>query len=153
VRRGERGLTLVEMMVVLVIVVVIMGLAMQSVRGSRNTGGTMEVRAVALRYADAVERFKADHGRRVPQLGSATWPTADAKLGPRTVVNVKQPLPEILERPEPLNAEIVAGGSPAPEGGTIVYERRTPYQFTVTAYWNGKSVCVAGDTAAGDNQC
>jgi prepilin-type N-terminal cleavage/methylation domain-containing protein len=164
--RNERGFTLVEVMVVLFIALILMGLAMMSVRGSRTTGGRTEVRAVASRYADAVERFKADHGRRVPDLaaGSQTWPTSEAKLGPRTVVQlgsgsttkyyVKQPIPEILERPDPNNAEIVAGSaSPASSGGTIVYEPRSAYQFTISAYWNGELVCVAGDTSPGDNHC
>jgi prepilin-type N-terminal cleavage/methylation domain-containing protein len=163
-RRDERAFTMIEMMIVLFIVAIMIGLGIKSMRGSRDTGGRLEVKAVASRYADAVNRFKADHGRRVPTLGTATWPTADAKLGPQTVVTlssgsttkfyVQQPIPEILERPGPLNAEIVAApASPAAEGGTLVYERTTPYQFTISAYWNGKLMCVAGDTDPGDNVC
>lgn len=163
-RNTDDGFTIVELIVVLFVVCILIGLAVTSMRGSRNTGGRLEVRSVATRYADAVERFQTDHGRKVPTFGAAEWPTADAKLGPKTVVAlgsgsttkyyVKQPLPEILERSGPLNAEIVgAPAGPSPEGGTIVYRRLTPYEFTMSAYWDGELLCVAGDAAPGAQAC
>lgn len=158
VRRGEAGIGLVELMVVLVIVAILMSIAYRGVEGSRSAGSRAELKAAAQRYADAVERFKADNGRRVPEFGTDAWPRNDAFRGPVTVVRigatpttkyyVKEPLPEIVQRGGRYGGAIIGAGSPIPQhGGALVYERRTAYQFAVTAYWDGEVICASGDVA------
>lgn len=124
--RSERGLTLVEIVVVLAIIGVLVGLGMQQIRGARGTGGSALARVTAHAYADAVEQFAVDHGGRAPNApGSADWASgANAEWGPKAEAlgmsagAVADPQRRYMrKRPEPIQdgsvAFVAAGAGPA----------------------------------------
>jgi prepilin-type N-terminal cleavage/methylation domain-containing protein len=82
-RSAERGFTLVEIIVVLVIVAILMAIILPSFGGAKHTSDHQMLVTAAQDYADAVESFRLDHDGLVPQT-SADWPAdaARAVLGP-----------------------------------------------------------------------
>lgn len=175
-RPSERGFSLVELSVVLLIIAIVMGVAFISVRGARNSGYKAEVSASAIRFSDAVERFQQEHGRKLPVIGTTDWPVAKKgpvhrlQIGssPAVVRRYMKQTPEMLDRAMPGGATIVqatAGCPAAPSiGGLLVYRRgpagagacgpalSSSNQFSVRAYWNGQVVCESGDVPV-DRRC
>lgn len=160
----ERAFGLVEILVVLVIVAILSAFAVSSLRSSRSTGGRLELAAAATRYADAVERYQTDHGRRVPALGTADWPWARVTEGPLKRIQiggtVERPYlkggpPEIMERVGPVGAAFVRGSAPRSRGGTLVYSTTGNYSFRIQVFWDGQLQCTAGDIPVGArvNRC
>lgn len=161
-RTAESGASLVEMMVVLLIIAVITGFAVMSMRSSRATGGRLELRAAASMYADAVSRYQTDHGRKVPILGSPDWPNSSAAKGPvkrlqigTTVVRpyLRKAAPELMTRRGPNGATFGSRPAIGSPGGRLVYVTTGAYSFRIDAYWEGRPICSAGDVPAGGNPC
>jgi type II secretory pathway pseudopilin PulG len=74
-RTGERGVGLVEVVVVLVIIAVTLGMVFSGRNSSQRAGSVTVGRAAAASYKDAIEAFRRDHGGRTPVWGSAAdWP-------------------------------------------------------------------------------
>lgn len=176
-RASERGIGLVEVMVVLLLIAILSAVAFMSIGGARKTGGRTEVVAAATRYSDAVERFQQEHNRRLPQVGTPTWPTAvegpvfSLEMGSST--NVRPYLaggraPEVMSKGPEVGATIVqaAGGSCSPSGtgGTLVYRPgpaaagscgpalSSAHQFSIAVFWMGELICSVGDVPAA-NRC
>ncbi len=169
--RREGGFSLVELMVVMLIIAIISGVAFMSVRGARTSGGRAEAVGAATRYADAIDRFQQEHGRRLPVIGTPTWPTAVAGPVHRLVMGAAAPVvrpylkgggpPEIMSKGGPAGAKIMqaTGGCPSPpaKGGLLVYRAgpagastcgpalSTAFQFSVAVAWDGEYVCEVGD--------
>jgi type II secretory pathway pseudopilin PulG len=152
---------MVEVMVVLIIIAIIGAIAVPAMRSSRDSGGRVELRAAATRYADAVERYQADHGRKVPVYGSADWSVPNAGPVQRLQIgtNVVRPylskaVPEILTRPGPVSARWSnAAPGTGTRGGRLVYVRSGSLSFRIDAYWNGVRLCQAGDIPADARPC
>lgn len=162
---------MVELMVVLLIILIVSSLAFMSVRGARTSGGRAEAVGAASRYADAIDRFQQEHGRRLPTIGTPTWPNANAGPVHRLVIGTTAPVvrpylkgagaPEIMSKAGPAGASIVqsTGGCPTPpsEGGLLVYRigpaaastcgpaLTSSFQFSIGVAWKGSYVCSIGD--------
>lgn len=74
---AERGFTVIELLVVMLIIAALMAIVIPKLTGARESGRTASVLAAAQSYAEAVDGFALDHTGRVPVLGSADWPVAD----------------------------------------------------------------------------
>lgn len=160
----ERGFTLVEVLVVMMIIAVVTSFGVMSLRSSRDTGGRLEVKAAAMRYADAVERFQAEHGRTPPRLGTADWPAGALASGPvkRLEIGAGAPVirpylrgtpPELMQRTGATGGRITAQApAPGARGGHIVYTARA-HSFRIDVFWNGTPVCSLGDVPAGTRTC
>jgi prepilin-type N-terminal cleavage/methylation domain-containing protein len=162
-RRSEAGMTLVEMLVVMLIVAVISTFAVMSMSSSRSTGGRLELRAAASRYADAAERYQQDHGRKAPTFGGPDWPTSSANAGPVKTLEIQGTVirpylrgaaPDVMTRRGPKGA-VWASSPPAESstGGVLVYVLDGTYSFHIEAWWDGKLVCSAGDVSDRQNVC
>lgn len=155
----EHGISLVEVLVVLMIVLILGAIGTMSLRGSRETGGRMEARAAARLYADAAQRFQLDHGRRTPVLGSTDWPTANAgpvkrfAMGGAPTIRpyLTKNIPDVMTRTSELGSRFA--GSPVARGGTLVYRRSGQFRFTIDVYWNGTRTCTAGNVPVGTTPC
>ena len=169
-RARESAFGLVEIMVVLLIIAIVSGIALMSVKGARTSGGRAEAVAAATRYGDAIERFQQEHGRRVPTIGTPSWPVgADGPVHRLTVGTgtpvvrnyMKGSIPEIMSKGPLTGLTIVqaAGGCPgAPADGGVLAVRVGPAanspcgpaltsanQFSIGVAWHGEWVCAVGD--------
>ena len=164
-RSSEQGFTLVELMVIIVILAVLGAIAVQSVQSTRQTGGKLEMKAAANRYGDAIERYQTDHGRQLPIIGSASWPSNSRTTlarGPVKVLSIGAGTPVVrpyLKGDPPLvmtrdaNAARLLASGTAPARGGALYYRRTGVEFRIDAYWNGRIICSAGDIRPGERSC
>jgi prepilin-type N-terminal cleavage/methylation domain-containing protein len=75
--RDERGLTIVEMLVVLLIIAILMAAMLYAFRGSKQTTYYKAAIAAAQSYSDGIEAFMADNGQTPPRLGTTDWPNAN----------------------------------------------------------------------------
>lgn len=77
----ERGVSLVEVLVVLVIVGVLIAVVAMGRQSSSRAGSQTVALAAAASYKDSIEAFRRDHGGRAPVWGAANdWPaTIQAK--------------------------------------------------------------------------
>jgi prepilin-type N-terminal cleavage/methylation domain-containing protein len=79
----ERGFTMVELLVVMVILAILLAIAIPTFRSGRQTAVTKNTIVSAQTYRDAINGFKLDHSNRAPTIGAANdWPAATS-LGPR----------------------------------------------------------------------
>ncbi len=154
-------MSLIEVVVVMLIVAIISGFAVPSLLGSRGSGGRIELRAAAARYADAVERYQADHGRKVPVYGSADWRIPNQGPIRRLQMSgtVERPyldksIPEIMTRTGPTSARwVTRPPGRNVRGGRLVYLRTGSFSYRIDAYWDGKLLCRMGDAKAGATSC
>ena len=160
-RDGEHAVSLIEVLVVMLIVAVISAFAVPSLMSSRGSGGRVELRAAAARYSDAVERYQADHGRKVPVYGSADWRIPNQGPIKRLQIGgtVERPyldksIPEVMTRTGPAGAKWASRppGSSV-RGGRLVYLRTGSFSYRIDAYWDGKLLCRMGDVPAGAKTC
>ncbi|MCW2962343.1 MAG: hypothetical protein JWM90_2730 [Thermoleophilia bacterium] len=144
----------------MIIIAIIGGIGAMSIRTGRSTGSSIEARTAASMYADAVERYQSEHGRKVPTWGSADWPTPNA--GPlkrlsigTTVVNpyLRKSVPDVLTRRGPTGATWRTSAPGTGAGGALVYVTTGAYAFRIDAYWDGKLLCSAGKVPAGGQAC
>ncbi len=129
---GDRGLTLVEMLIALVIVSILFAVTVPMWRGARKTAHKKAVMAAAFKYAQAVDEYRNDHDGLAPGVNDdgVTWPHwTDPKAGPMDGATryLRGGTPEIVQ------ASVDTGGAdfvlarpntwpqPGPEGYTIVY--------------------------------
>lgn len=146
-------------MVVVLIVAILGAIGMMSLKGTRDNGGRIELKAAARLYADAVERYQTDHGRRTPTLNSPAWPKPETgpvhRLAMGGAPTVRPYLtsapPEVMTRTGPDSATFADAGRG--EGGTLVYRRTGDLQFVIEAWWDGELMCSAGDVPAEQRPC
>lgn len=75
-RAREAAFTLLEIVVVLVIIALIMGAGLSTLRGTKAQTQTNKARSVAIQLGEAVQQFQRDHGGRPPTQpasGNADW--------------------------------------------------------------------------------
>lgn len=76
IRTSERGLSLVELLVVMLIIAILMAIGFSSVNSARSTGRMLAAMSAAESYGNAIDQFARDHRGRYPLgPGSADWPT------------------------------------------------------------------------------
>lgn len=74
---AERGVSLVEVIVVLLIVAILVASILAGTNSSKRAGAVTAARAAAASYHDAIEAFMRDHGGRTPVWNNASdWPSA-----------------------------------------------------------------------------
>ncbi|MCB0877620.1 MAG: type II secretion system protein [Thermoleophilia bacterium] len=98
-RHAERGFTVVEMMVVLLIALILMGLAIIAFRGAKSSTYAKETVAAGSTYVQAVSGFQSDHANKNPT-------SAD-------LVNASQPgmgFKNLLGKPYTAQPDAVANG-------------------------------------------
>ncbi|MCW2924819.1 MAG: hypothetical protein JWM98_2223 [Thermoleophilia bacterium] len=87
---SERGQTLVELVVVMVIVVVLGAILVGVGHSSSDATDSQAAVSVARAYADAIEAFTDEHGGRAPVPGSSDWPAhVDASQASRTPADLQ----------------------------------------------------------------
>ena len=125
---SERGFTLIEVVIVLVISAVMLAMAVLTMDSDQSTAKRADAVAAARVLADAIEDFRKDHGGRPPAIGTSDWPSAPAKLrrGPVNTYTGRA-----YQRKRTISAlesgvAVVAAGStvaPAPVRFTLQYNR------------------------------
>ncbi len=70
----ERGFTLMEILIAMILVGILMALAIPTFFGAREATSANATRAAASEYAAAISAFRLDHANRNPVVGSADWP-------------------------------------------------------------------------------
>lgn len=119
----ERGVGLVEIVVVLMILAVIIGLFATTFTGSKRTTDFKLAQGAASSYAEAIESYMADNGQTPPAVGSPAWAATPRDRFLRGPVDVLlrggdgQPRPYLRSVPEPITNDRIdlfaSGGSPA----------------------------------------
>lgn len=153
----ERGFTMIEVAIVMLIVVILAAIAIPTFFGAKDNAKQSEFVGVARSYVVAIEAFRLDHSGQAPVIGSANWPVA--ANGP---INTMPGLPESKQRymrsgvsPAITSGQATIGTaatgakqhiqyivSPAPDGAT--------YSLVVT---NGSTRCSLGSAVAGVKAC
>lgn len=140
--RRENGHTMIELLVVLVIIGILMTFAIIYMTGAKRAVNTNRAVTAAQPYVDAIIRFKATHGGRVPIATSTEWPSlapdpsptavlpsGGIGRGPRSTVTSKY-----LMRKVPFDIQdgtIEMGiGTPAPTSDALAYLRVRILCFT-----------------------
>jgi prepilin-type N-terminal cleavage/methylation domain-containing protein len=152
-RTGERGISLVEVLVVLLIVAILLTLAMYSVRSARRTGRLVATVSAAHAYADAADAFAREHDGRYPAAPGVSgpagidWPGgADMRRGPQSEAlgEEKYYLKRVPEAVQDGSVEIGSSGlarfSYAPTGGGTGY--------VITVQVDGQPACTISGGAA-----
>lgn len=131
-RRGEpseRGVSLVEIIIVVAIIAILMAVVV-SMHGPKRTVNFKAAQGAAQTYGDAVEAFMADNGQTPPVVNSAAWPT-DVTKGP---VDAMQKNKRYMRSvPEPVSdkrVQFVAG--PMPAGSAITGTAAVAYTVAKT---------------------
>ncbi|MCW2928034.1 MAG: hypothetical protein JWM86_2002 [Thermoleophilia bacterium] len=98
----EHGLTLVEVLVVMVIIAVLSGISVASIQSSRASGRLSATTTSGFAYANAIDEFARDHNGRYPAgVGTADWARA-AERGPVSTQLGGDAHPYLRSVPEPV---------------------------------------------------
>lgn len=136
---------MVEIMVVLLIIAIIGGIAVGSLRGSRSSTSAVKARTIALSLSEAAGQFQRDHGGRVPGeptgTGARDWNLAQRSPIDRSNGNSTYLKPGTIEALvsgevslESANGALVGGGA-ASSLGRVRYDADTARNvFVVVAY-------------------
>jgi type II secretory pathway pseudopilin PulG len=123
---SENGFALLELIVVMAIIIILMGLGVLGIQNARSTGSLALAISTARAYEQAIDRFAAAHGGRVPAVGT-DWPTTaeGAARGPvADVMGTKRffmrSVPESVQSDRVLVGVGTAPTAPAGES-TITY--------------------------------
>lgn len=128
----EDGITLIEVMIVIVIVAILMSIAVPAFTTSRHTANSKLVRTTAASYREAIDAFTLDRSGRVPDTADANqWPASAIAAGPLEPVNdPRTGLPRTYLRGTPTSvsdgtvlvlpdaAALPPAGGPMPAGGS-----------------------------------
>lgn len=84
IKGTERGFTLIELIIVMVVLVIIMAIAIPTFIGQRRDAVRSGFRDGAKSYVTAIEAFRLDNAGKVPKFGDVNqWPNgAQAATGP-----------------------------------------------------------------------
>lgn len=74
--RGEKGFTLVELIIVISVIAILLGIALPRLRGMIDEGNTAKAAAELRALQAAVESYYIHNSKTYPADGSATWQTA-----------------------------------------------------------------------------
>jgi Tfp pilus assembly protein PilE len=70
----ERGIGVIEVVIVMLLIAMIGGIAVQSLRGTKRSTASTKGRTLALSLSEGIEQFQRDHGGRLPgDPGTADW--------------------------------------------------------------------------------
>lgn len=101
----DNAFTLVEVLIVMIILSMMIGIGIFGLSSTRKSSNSTNAMSAATAYVDAIDQFRLAHGGRVPQMGSADWPTSSAKArnaGPINAGNGKKAylktLPESVDQ-------------------------------------------------------
>jgi prepilin-type N-terminal cleavage/methylation domain-containing protein len=165
---GERGFTLVEIMVVCVIILILMGVAIIAFGGARGAVTSKEAIIAGTAYNDAISKFQADHANNLPAAGDMVTPTTGATArGPKSLLGANKPylaqLPDgvvagrVAVKMTPDNTDCgTAPGTPSTNVGTATslvsycpgtapnYGIRVLYKLKKDADWSAAKVCWLG---------
>lgn len=176
---SEHGIGMVELLVVLLIIAVVGSVALMSVRGARASGGRAEASAAASRYADAIDRYQQEHGRKLPMIGSPMWPSANEGPVHRLVMGTSAPIvrpylrggraPDVMKKRGASGVTLVQATTRCPAisatGGMLVYRvgpagsstcgpaLLSANQYSITVFWQGKLLCSVGDAVSVTKRC
>lgn len=147
-RRSESGVTLLEMLVVLVIIAILIGLLVSNMGGSKDTASKAAGRQVARAYYETAVDFASDNGGAVPRPGTTDWPTSRPELGPVNFLNKTAQQRYLRNVPEAVTdgrARLVTtgGGSTGSTGAPlrITYTRTGAQSFEIVAALRGTPFC------------
>lgn len=116
-QQQDSAFTLVEVLVVMIIVSMMIGIALVGLSNTRKSSNSVNAMSAATAYVDAVDQFRLAHGGRVPQMGSADWPTSSTKArnaGPLNAGNGKKAYLKTVPESVVSGAVVIA-----PRGSTI----------------------------------
>lgn len=134
---------MVEMMVIVLIVGLLLGVGMWSIRSARQSGQTVAAIAAAQAYADAVDEFARDHGGSYPSLPS-DW-NANLAKGPQdTVLSTDSASNRYLRRvPESIqDGTVTIAASASPSKPTIVYAAENGNRgYRIEIHVPGRDTC------------
>ncbi len=120
-RAGEHGISLVEVIVVLLIIAILVGIVATGKQSTQRAGAMTAARAAGASYHDAIQQFMRDHGGRAPRWG-ADWPNAAA--GPINAASMGRPYldqaPEGVTNGRVLVVDGAGGGATAGEAKSRV---------------------------------
>lgn len=117
----ERGFTLVELLIVMLIIGIILATLISTFRGSKKATYAKAGQVSAFNYQDAVEAYMADNGQRAPVMGEEReWPVIDA--GPIDPQFTNKPyMRTVPEHVKGGMVDIVRAGEPwEPNAQTII---------------------------------
>lgn len=81
-RAAERGFSVVELIVVMVIVAILAAAAIMTFRSAKGTSYQKEAITAATTYSQAIASFQSDHAKRNPSPTDPAHFAADKALGP-----------------------------------------------------------------------
>lgn len=149
--RAERGFSVIELVVAMVIVLMISAMVATSFFSGRGSANDQRIRITATAVDDAVRAFRRDHGSRTPVLANARdWP--DARRGPRDR-NAEPYMRKVDESLGSGDVTVVASGTAGGTIGRLRYERPSSTTYRLVAErrsgsrWEG--VCWYGTTSPG----
>ncbi len=79
----SKGISLIEVMIVVIIVGILMAVAIPSFTTSKRTARKRTGVATAVAFQDAIDAFTRAHGSRPPAAMTADWPASGSMLDPR----------------------------------------------------------------------
>lgn len=163
-RTRERGFTVVEITVAMVIVAILMGVAMLGLRSAKGAAYGKEAIAAGAGYSDAIAKFRTDHALQNPAAGDMMT-LQGRPAGPRSLVNPAKPyiapLPDgvvsgrVFANMNPggdCGATASGAGAPATAQAVVSYCPANPNYAIRVAYrqksgdpWSTAKVCWMGN--------
>lgn len=149
-QRREAGVSIVELLVVMLIVTIISAIIFSQMAGGRDAGEKSQGRQVARAYYEVANDFAADNGGSVPVASSANWPSASFQRGPINHLNVLTGQRYLRTIPEAIGngrVRLVGGSGSTPSAGPtsapvlVRYTVTTPQTFLIVASRKGTPYC------------
>lgn len=156
---AQRGVMLIELIVIMIIIAILLGLVLSLLRAPRTTTRIKGAIAAGQTYSDAVQMFALDHGGRVPEGGNPREWASGANIG-RGPLHQFGKLANTYYIRGGIVPEAVVEGSVtitfgdsagSASGGNLAYIPKTsggapfPNGFEIKIYVRQKHVCSLGD--------
>jgi prepilin-type N-terminal cleavage/methylation domain-containing protein len=154
-RSRERAFTLMELVVVMLIVCILLGGAILSVRSARANSHRAAAVAVAGAYQRAIEQYASEHGELYPPApGSGpNWPSP-AEQGPVDATAGGRGGRYLTSVPEAVQDGTVSFGGGGGSRASVTYERAGSSYRLVVRWGDGdQRACVLPDAGDGLPRC